>query len=87
MRNLLKLPDDAVIHSSRHTALTNLGLAGADIWSLQQSAGHASIQTTKKYVHPIQDSTSAAFQKKRAQELKNARKPVAKVAARIANEK
>ena len=28
MRKLLKLPWDACVHSARHTALTNLGLAG-----------------------------------------------------------
>lgn len=75
---MLKLPEDAVIHSSRHTALTNLGLAGADVFSLQQAAGHASIQTTRKYVHPIPESTSAAFQKKSKQEKKKARRSVPK---------
>jgi integrase len=73
MRTLLKLPEDAVNHSSRHTALTNLGLAGADIFSLQQAAGHASIQTTRKDVHPIQESISAAFQKRRRRNQRSLR--------------
>jgi integrase len=45
MRKLLNLPWDAVVHSARHTALTNLGLASVDPFTLQQIAGHASITT------------------------------------------
>jgi integrase len=52
MRQLLNLPWDACVHSARHTALTNLGLTGADPFTLQRAAGHANISTTRKYVHP-----------------------------------
>ena len=87
MRKLLKLPDDAVFHASRHTALTNLGLEGTDAFTLQRAAGHASITTTLKYVHPIPESTSAAFQKKTATEVKRAKKPAGKVVAMPAKAK
>jgi len=52
MRQLLNLPWDACVHSARHTALTNLGLTGVDPFTLPRAAGHASISTTRKYVHP-----------------------------------
>src|SRR5215471_17333148 len=34
------LPWDAVLHSTRHTALTDFGAAGADAFTIQQIAGH-----------------------------------------------
>lgn len=45
MREQLNLPWDACVHSARHTAPTNLGLSGADPFTLQRAAGHASITT------------------------------------------
>lgn len=38
-------------HSTRHTAITNLIKAGANIRFVQQIAGHAHIQTTELYSH------------------------------------
>lgn len=38
-------------HSTRHTAITNLVKAGANIRFVQQIAGHAHIQTTELYSH------------------------------------
>jgi integrase len=64
MRRLLKLPWDAVVHSGRHTALTNLGLTGVDAFTLQRIAGHADITTTRKYVHPTPPVMKDAFRKK-----------------------
>jgi integrase len=47
-RDRMKLPWDAVLHSTRHTALTELGAAGADAFTIQTLAGHASVTTSLK---------------------------------------
>lgn len=73
MRELLDLPWDACVHSARHTALTNLGLSGADPFTLQRAAGHASITTSRKYVHPTPASMKDAFQKKAKKERRDRR--------------
>ena len=52
-RDQLGLPWDAVLHSTRHTALTDLGAAGADVFTIKQVAGHASVTTSERYVHPV----------------------------------
>ena len=83
MRNVLNLPWDACVHSARHTALTNLGLTGVDPFTLQRVAGHASITTTRKYVHPTPPTMKDAFQKKVRNEQRDrraARKRVARAA-------
>jgi integrase len=43
------LPRDAVLHSTRHTALTDLGASGADAFTIQAIAGHASVNTSPRY--------------------------------------
>jgi len=81
MRNVLNLPWDACVHSARHTALTNLGLTGVDPFTLQRAAGHASITTTRKYVHPTPPTMKDAFRKKIRNEQRDrraARKRVAR---------
>jgi integrase len=52
-RDQLGLPWDAVLHSTRHTALTDLGAAGAGVFTIKQVAGHASVTTSERYVHPV----------------------------------
>jgi integrase len=64
MRKKLNLPWDAVVHSARHTALTNFGLGQADPFSVQKIAGHAALSTTLKYVHATSESMKRAFQQK-----------------------
>jgi site-specific recombinase XerD len=73
MRQLLNLPWDACVHSARHTALTNLGLTGADPFTLQRAAGHANISTTRKYVPPTPRAMADAFQKKVRSEQRDRR--------------
>jgi len=51
-RRKLKLPAGCVLHSTRHSYLTRLGEAGADAFTIQRLAGHATIQQSSKYVHP-----------------------------------
>ena len=45
---LMGRPWDAVLHSTRHTALTDFGAAGADAFTIQQIAGHASVTTSQR---------------------------------------
>jgi integrase len=47
----------------RHTALTNLGEAGCDPFTLARIAGHSSITITQRYVHPQADAIERAFAK------------------------
>jgi len=83
MRNLLNLPWDAVVHGGRHTALTNLGMAGADPFSLQKIAGHANIATTMRYVHPTPPAMKDAFKKKADREKQERKKSSRKKAANV----
>jgi integrase len=54
------LPWDAVLHSTRHTALTDFGAAGADAFTIQEIAGHASVTTSQRYVHPVPETIQRA---------------------------
>lgn len=59
-RRDMGLPWDAVLHSTRHTALTDLGAAGADAFTIQAIAGHASVTTSQRYVHPVPETIQRA---------------------------
>ncbi|HWR54648.1 MAG TPA: tyrosine-type recombinase/integrase, partial [Bryobacteraceae bacterium] len=63
VRTLLKLPQDFVIHSFRHTMLTRLGEAGADAFTIMRIAGHSSVTVSQRYVHPSPESLERAFEK------------------------
>ena len=45
----------------RHTALTQIAQAGADVFTLARIAGHSSITITQRYVHPQADAIERAF--------------------------
>jgi len=62
-RRLLKLHQDAGLHTLRHTCLTELGRT-TDSFTLQKIAGHARITTTQRYVHVQQDAIEQAFAKR-----------------------
>ena len=47
----------------RHTALTQLGESGCDVFTLARIAGHSSITITQRYVHPQADAIERAFLK------------------------
>ncbi len=47
----------------RHTVLTRLADAGCDVFALARIAGHSSITTTQRYVHPQADAIERAFAK------------------------
>jgi integrase len=62
-RRDMGLPWDAVLHSTRHTALTDLGAAGADAFTIQAIAGHASVMTSQRYMHPVPETIQRAVSK------------------------
>jgi len=63
VRTDLKLPQDFVIHSLRHTMLTRLGEAGADAFTIMRIAGHSSVTTSQRYVHPTPEGMERAFER------------------------
>ncbi|HEV2395796.1 MAG TPA: tyrosine-type recombinase/integrase [Candidatus Sulfotelmatobacter sp.] len=52
LRDAMKLPDDCVVHSTRHTFCTRLGESGVGAFEIQRLAGHSSIVISQRYVHP-----------------------------------
>jgi integrase len=63
VRDKLKLSAEFVLHSLRHTALTRLGEAGADAFTIMRIAGHSSITVSQRYVHPSNDAMELAFER------------------------
>jgi integrase len=63
VRKLLKLPEDFVLHSLRHTFGTRLGEAGADAFTIMKLMGHSSVTVSQRYVHPSPESVERAFER------------------------
>ncbi len=51
------------LYDLRHTALTRMTMAGVDLPTLRELAGHASIQMTMRYLHPTPEHKRAAIEK------------------------
>ena len=51
------------LYDLRHTALTRMAMAGVDLPTLRELAGHASIQMTMRYVHPTPEHKVMAIGK------------------------
>jgi integrase len=51
------------LYDLRHTALTRMAMAGIDLPTLRELAGHANIQMTMRYVHPTPQHKVAAITK------------------------
>jgi integrase len=51
------------LYDLRHTALTRMAMAGVDLPTLRELAGHANIQMTMRYVHPTSEHKKAAMEK------------------------
>jgi len=62
VRRALKLPAGFVLHSLRHSMLMRLGEAGADAFTIKESAGHSSIVISQRYVHPSPEHRERAFE-------------------------
>jgi hypothetical protein len=60
LRKEIKAHPDAGLHASRHTFLTEAGTY-TDPFTLQYVAGHDSIKTTMRYVHPQANTVHKLF--------------------------
>jgi integrase len=60
VRQALRLPDDFVLHSLRHTFGTRLGEAGADAFTIMRLMGHSTVTVSQRYVHPSPESMENA---------------------------
>ena len=49
------------LYDLRHTALTRMAMAGIDLPTLKELAGHSQIQMTMRYVHPTPEHKRAAI--------------------------
>jgi integrase len=56
-RDKIRLDPDAGLHTLRHTSLTEAG-EHTDAFTLQYIAGHDTIKTTMRYVHPRAESSA-----------------------------
>ena len=53
----------ATCHALRHTCLTRLREAGMPLEAVQSQAGHASIETTRIYLHLADDWLTSQYRK------------------------
>jgi len=56
-----RFPKEFVLHSLRHTALTRLGEARADSFTIKRVAGHFSVTVSERYVHPTAETVQLTF--------------------------
>ena len=60
MRDLLKLPEEFVPHSLRHTFGTRLGESGAETFTIMKLMGHSTVTVSQRYVHPSPEAIELA---------------------------
>lgn len=62
-RDLLKLPEEFVLHCLRHTFGTRLGESGADVFTIMKLMGHSTVLVSQRYVHPSPESIERAYER------------------------
>jgi integrase len=60
LRSRLKMSEEFVPHSFRHTYGTRLGESGTDVFTIKKLMGHSSVTVSEKYVHPSAEAMVAA---------------------------
>jgi site-specific recombinase XerD len=63
LRQTLKMTEEFVLHSLRHTYGTRLGEAGADAFTIMRLMGHSSVTVSQRYVHPTPEALERAVER------------------------
>jgi integrase len=63
VRKRLAFHEEFVLHSLRHTFGTRLGESGADVRTIMDLMGHASLAVAQKYVHPSTEAKRRAIER------------------------
>ncbi len=63
LREALKLPQEFVLDSLRHTYGARLGEAGADAFTIMRLMGHSSATVSQRYVHPTPEAMERAVER------------------------
>ena len=56
-------PEQVVLHSLRHTAITHLVQAGVDLLTVKRISGHKTLQMVERYSHQNGQHIQAAMDK------------------------
>jgi integrase len=63
LRKTLKLPQEFVPHSLRHTFGTRLGESETEAFTIMKIMGHSSVTVSQRYVQPTPESMERAFER------------------------